>query len=193
MALSRMNLFFNRFVAFNLDRYQDDAEMLPLFQGLQENELTFEALTGTGADTRSLTVKSVSRNFMGVNQTYHAAELNNVRAYSMVEPGVVAPTLADLDEKTVPGVYAYLDADGVTTKIMILIDDKAEVGTDAAAAIEALTSAFKYDLLPGDITSGADALTIEAPCFYGVLSFKRAAAEVLVIPATDYGQLEFPE
>lgn len=189
---TRMGLFVDRFIAFNLDRYQDNPEMKALFTGLNESELTFEALTGAGTATRSLTVKSTSRNFIGVNQTYLAADLHDVNGYSLTDP-VVAPDLATVLAKTVPGVYAYKDADGTTDKIIVLLAHDVALEDQQEAAKLAFDTAVLVTVAGDEITSDANSLTIDGPTVYGVINFALATEAVITIPVTDYGQLAFPE
>lgn len=189
---TRMGLFVDRFVAFNLNRYTDDPVMKPLFTGLTEGDLTFEALTGTGTAVRSVTVKSASRNFIGVNQTWRAAEINDVNGYDLTEPGTLAD-LAAVEAKTVPGVYAYFDADGTTVKVAVLLAFDVAEEDQPAAAKAAFDSAVRVTLLPEDFTAAAGVITVDAPTVHGEVVYALATEAVHVIPDTDYGQLAFPE
>lgn len=189
---TRMGLFVDRFISFNLTRYENDAPMKALFTGLTEGDLTFEALTGTGTGVRSLTVKSTSRNFIGVNQTYLAADLQDVNGYDLTDP-VVAADKATVLAKTVPGVYAYKDVDGTTDKIIVLLAHDVAVGDQQATAKTAFTTAVRVDVQGSEITSDATTLTVDGPTIYGVIEFALATEAVINIPDTDYGQLTFPE
>lgn len=189
---TRMGLFVDRFIAFNLTRYENDAPMKALFTGLTEADVTFEALTGTGVGVRSLTVKSISRNFIGVNQTYLAADLHDVNGYDLTDPVVAADKDAVL-ALTVPGVYAYKDTDGTTDKIMVLLAHDVELADQQTAAKAAFDAAVRVTLQPADMTSSATTITVDGPTVYGVIDFALATEAVINIPDTDYGQLTFPE
>lgn len=189
---TRMGLFVDRFVAFNLNRYTDDPVMKPLFTGLTEADLTFEALTGTGTAKRSVTVKSTARNFIGVNQTWTAAEVNDDKGFDLAEPGIAAD-LAAVQAKTVPGVYAYHDTDGTTVKIMVLLAHDVALEDQQTTAKSAFDTAIRVTLLPAEITSDATSVSVDAPTVYGTVLFALATEAVHVIPDTDYGQLTFPE
>jgi len=189
---TRMGLFVDRFVAFNLDRYKDDAPMKALFTGLTESELTFESLTGSGTGVRSLTVKSASRNFIGINQTYHAADLHDVNGYDLVDP-LTQPNKAAVLAKSVPGVYCYKDTDSTTDRIMVLLPYGMAVGSQQAAAKTAFTTAVRVVVSGSEIVSDATKLTVDGPCIYGVIPFALASEAIITIPDTDYGQLTYPE
>lgn len=189
---TRMGLFVDRFVAFNLDRYKDDAPMKALFTGLTESELTFESLTGSGTGVRSLTVKSSSRNFIGINQTYHAADLHDVNGYDLADP-LTQPNLASVLAKSTPGVYAYKDVDGTTDRIMVLLAYGTAVGSQQAAAKAAFTTAVRVVVLGSEIVSDATKLTVDGPCIYGQIPFALGVEPIITIPDTDYGQLTHPE
>lgn len=189
---TRMGLFVDRFISFNETRYAGNAEMLALFTGLTEADVTFEALTGTGTGIRSLTVKSISRNFIGVNQTYLAADLHDVNGYDLTDPVVAADKDAVL-ALTVPGVYAYKDTDGITDKIMVLLAHDVALEDQQTAAKAAFDAAVRVTLQPADMTTTATTITVDGPTVYGVIDFALATEAVINIPDTDYGQLTFPE
>jgi hypothetical protein len=187
-----MGLFVDRFIEFNLDRYKDDVPMKALFTGLTESDLSFELLAGSGTNVRSLTVKSATRNFIAVNQTYHAADLHNADGYDLVDP-VVQADLATVKAQSTPGVYAYKDVDGVTDKIIVLLPYGTAVGAQQAAAKVAFTTAVHVVIQGSDIVSDAAKLTVDGPTIYGQIPFALGVQAIITIPDTDYGQLTYPE
>lgn len=189
---SRMSLFVTRFVAYNLDRYKNDSAKLALFTGLTESELTFESLTMGANGLRSTTVKSASRRFLGLNQSWVAADINAPKAFEMSDNSLY-PDYATLKEQTVPGIYAYLDADGKSTKICILLASNTAVADQPAAAKSAFLTAIKYETIGSEVTTDSDSVNINAPCIVGEVKFDLARVAVFDIPATDYGQLTYPE
>jgi hypothetical protein len=189
---SRMSLFVTRFVAFNLNRYKDDAEKKALFDGLTEAELSFEDITSGANGLRSATVKSAARRFIGLEQSWTAANPNSARGYDMTD----ATVYEDFDAVkalVVPGTYAFLDEDGTTTKIAILLPHGTAEADRPAAAKAAFATALKYDTLDQEVTADATTVSIDAPCIWGSVVHAVAQAEVFTIPDTDYGQLTFPE
>lgn len=186
---SRMSLFVTRFVAYNLERYKDDPAKKALFTGLTESELTFETLTMGANGLRSTTIKSASRRFIGLNQSWTAADVNSAKAFEMSD-NQLYPDLATLKEQTVPGVYAYQDADGKTTKICILLPYNTAAADQPESAKSAFLTNLKYETVGSDVTVDSDSVNINAPCIVGEVKFELARVAVFNIPDTDYGQLE---
>lgn len=189
---TRMGLFVERFIAFNLTRYANDAAMKALFTGLKESELTFDTLTGSGTALRSLTVRSATRHFVGADQSYRAASIHVPEGYDLIEPDI-KPNLADVLAKSKPGVYAYKDADGTTNRIIVLLEHGTSVSTQQAVARAMFTAAFHVVVLANDITTDATKLVVDGPCVYGIIPFAVGEPAIVIIPDTDYGQLTNPE
>ena len=189
---TRMGLFVERFIAFNLTRYANDAAMKALFTGLKESELTFDTLTGSGTAMRSLTVRSATRHFVGEDQTYRAANIHVATGYDLVEPEI-QPNLAAVLAKSAPGVYAYKDADGTTDKIIVLLEDGTSPGVQQATARAIFINAFHVVVLANDIVTDASKLTVDSPCVYGIIPFAVGEPAIITIPDTDYGQLTNPQ
>lgn len=189
---TRMGPFIERFIAFNLTRYANDAPMRALFTDLLESDLTFSALTGRGTGIRSLTVRSTTRHFIGVDQTYRAADIHVPDKYTLADPEI-QPNLAAVLAKVTPGLYAYKDIDGVTNRIMVILEYGTAVAVQQATARELFSTAFQVMTTVADITSDSKKLTVDGPCVYGVIPFALGEPPIVMIPDTDYGQLTYPE
>lgn len=189
---TRMGLFVTRFVAFNLDRYDTDPVMKPLFVGLTESELIFEDMVLAIKGARSTTIKSKSRNFVGYNQRWTAAEINDIDAFVMTDYEV-AENLEAVMTKNVPGLYAYTDADGVTLKIIVLVPRATVLGDRPAVAKAMMIEALRFDILNKDITVNESQITVNAPCMWGDIVFDIAADTIVRITGKEYGQLTYPE
>lgn len=190
--ITRMGLFVTRFVAFNLDRYDTDPVMKPLFVGLTESELVFEDMVLAVKGARSTTIKSKSRNFVGYNQRWTAAEINDIDAFVMTDYEATE-NLAEVLTKNVPGIYAYMDADGVTLKIIVLVPRSTVLGDRPTVAKAMLIEALRFDILNKDITAYEDKITFNAPCMWGDVKFDIAADTIVHVTGKEYGQLTYPE
>lgn len=189
---TRMGLFVDRFVAFNLDRYADNPAMEALFIGLTESELVFEDMVLAAHGARSTTIKSKSRNFVGYNQRWTAAEINDPNAFVMTDYEV-GENLVTIMAKNVPGMYAYVDDDGVTTKIIILVPRNTAINDRPVVARAMMIEALRFDIMNKDIMTDPTKITVNAPCMWGDLKFDIAADTIVKIKAKEYGQLTYPE
>lgn len=189
---TRMGLFVERFVAYNLDRYADNPTMHALFVGLTEPELAFEDMVLAVNGVRSSTIKCRSRNFVGYNQRWTAAELNDPNAYTMTDYQV-ADNLAVIQAKSTPGLYAYKEADGFTVKVIVLVPRNTAVSDRPSVAKAMFIEALRFDIMNKDLSANATKIVVNAPCMYGDIAFDIAADTIVQIVNVDYGQLTHPE
>lgn len=185
-------LFLNKFVETNLERYKDDPEMLPLFQNLTLSEIVISDLTPGVPEAQTATVSSASRNFRGVEQAWLPAFIDSPLAFTLSNPGAPLADLAALGEQTVPGVYGYT-VGGKVVPGLVLASDTDET-TREANAKSVFQSAYKYVIADSELTVDGDSLDITLNAYTrGSLVHVVALVPVKVIPATDYGRLEYPE
>lgn len=194
-AKAHMALFFERFVKFNLNRYQNDPVYLPLFQGLTLSDVTIDDITEISqpvAGSRRATVTSISRNFRGIEQDWTPAVAETTpKLYTLLN--TAADPLADLataQEQTTPGLYAYLDADGVTVKVVVVIGADVESADFATAVGQVLRAGLKYDIPIFDVPDGGHTVVLTGVTFGGTLEWVQGTAPVIVIPPTYYGVLD---
>lgn len=188
-AKAHLELFFERFLEFNLTRYADNPTYLALFTGLTFADVTISNITKIDGDTRrSSTVASVSRNFRGVNQSWTPAPAaTDLELYTLQNTEALA-SAAELSEQTVPGLYSYVDGPDVKVGIVIAADTAAAA---APAAVEAaLRAALKYDIPTVTVAEGGTTAVLEGDTFEGTLEWVEGTAPVVIIPETDYGQLD---
>jgi len=197
MAKAHLELFHERFVKFNLDRYKDDPKMLPLFQGLTLGMVSITDITDISEPvegSRRSTVTSVARNFKGIEQDWTPADAaTNVKLYTLgnEDPLVPIADLETLKEQTAVGVYSYLD--GETVKAAVVISAEVEEAGFAAAVETALKAALKYDIPEVNVPEGGTTIELIGDTFLGTLEWVQGAAEIIVIPPTYYGQLDVEE
>lgn len=192
-------LVFAQFLPFNLTRYAEDAEMLPLFQDLTYDEVVISDLVvnDTNPERFLATITSASRGFRGVKQEWERGEFNDTNGFRVLNRATPAPTLAEVtDLYNTPGAYVYMD--GAVKKVVILglkgADDAASI-VNAKATFE---SAYLYEAaeLSASVTVVGEAGDIVTdsvnPYMVGTIKVISVDAEK-IIPATFYGKLVYPE
>jgi hypothetical protein len=188
-AKQHLELFFERFLSFNLDRYQSNPTYLALFTDLTFADVTISAIVKTDGDTRrSSTVTSVSRNFRGINQSWTPAPAaTDLELYTLKNTEALADLNA-LEAQTEAGLYSYVDGPDVKVGIVIAAGIE-EAGIPAA--VEAMLRAnLKYDIPTVTVAPGGTTAVLVGDTFEGTLEWVAGTAPVVIIPETDYGQLD---
>lgn len=190
-------LVLNQFVPFNTNRYKDDPEMLPLFQGLTLDEVVISDLVvnDTNPERYVSTITSASRGFRGVKQEWERGEFNDPNGFKILNRATPATSLTDITDKyNTPGAYSYTD--GGVTKVAVL----ALKGADDAESIVNAKATFVSSYLFLDtelnvtVAVTLDAITPETtnPYMVGTIKLLSVDAEK-IIPPTFYGKLVYPE
>lgn len=184
-----LELFFERFLEFNLDRYKDDPTYLAAFTDLTFAEVTIADIVKTDGDTRrSATVTSATRHFKGLNQSWTPAKAaTDLKLYTLLNE-VPLVDIGKLSEQTVPGLYSYVDGEEV--KVAVVIANGVEEEEQDAAVEMVLRAGLVYDIPTVTVNSVGSSVALIGDTFEGTLMWFEGAAEILEIPDTDYGQLE---
>lgn len=188
-AKQHLELFFERFLAFNLDRYKDNPTYLALFTGLAFGDVTIANIQPLEAGAkRSATVASASRNFRGVNQSWTPAPADKDQALYTLQNTVPLANKAALHDQTTPGMYSYTD--GSDVKVGAVIGAGIPTEQQAAAVEAVIRGALNYDIPTITVAGGADTTAVlVGDTFNGALEWVAGTAPVIIIPDTDYGQL----
>lgn len=187
-----LELFFERFLEFNLERFKNDPVWLPKFQGLTFDMLTISDIQPIMGNTRrNSAVFSAARRFKGLNQSWTPANATtDLKLYKPVSPDPLAD-VTKLSEQTVAGVYFYVD--GVDIKVGVVIA-AGIAANDKAAAVEAtLRAALVYDIPTVTVSGVGNTCVLVGNTFEGSLIWAEGQEEILVIPDTDYGRLKGQE
>lgn len=189
-AKKHLELFFERFLAFNLNRYKDDATSLAYFTGLTFPDVAITSITALAQPNRfNASVASATRRFRGVNQSWTAANAaTDLNLWTLKNPGAPLADEAALAEQTVAGVYVYLDGEGVPTA-GVVIPEGIETADVAAAVGTVLTAAMQYENDGYTVPEGGTTVAIAGTTYNGTLTWVEAVIPMLEIPDTDYGQL----
>lgn len=164
MAIPSNQLFLDRFIEYNSERYKDNPSLVAMFQGLTLDKVELTNLRETtlenGKPANLFDIKAPGV-FTGKNQMFYPADylLHNVADISKDEP----VTLEDLPAKDTPGVYKVLPTGG---SALMLKGGKTEVGIKTLIEVKAL-----YDITDAQITINPDlsSLTIKSPTIVGTL------------------------
>lgn len=190
-AKQHSTLFFERFLAFNLDRFAANPEFLALFTGLTEADVVFGAITRIDAGAkRSTTVNSAGRHFSGIDQVWTPSPAaTDLKLYTLANAGAPLASVAELANQTTAGLYGYTD--GADTKVGVVIAADVATADQPAAVKAAIQAALNYAIDDGLVTVDADAFTtlLDGDTFNGTLTWAVGSFAIKVIPATDYGTL----
>jgi len=189
-AKKHQELFFERFLAFNLNRYKDDATSLAYFTGLTFPDVAITNVVPLQQPNRfSASVASTTRRFRGINQSWTAANAaTDLNLWTLKNPETPLADVAALAEQTVAGVYSYLDAEGVPTA-GVVIPEGIEAADVAAAVGTVLTAAMQYENDGYTVPENGSTVVIAGTTYNGTLTWAEALIPMLEIPDTDYGQL----
>lgn len=187
---TRLSMIVDRFVSYNYERYRNDPIKSLFFIDLKEEELVFEDMVLAAKGVRSSTIRSPTREFVGYNQRWVAAEINNPHAFELTEEEVIESEVIALN-KSEPGVYVYMD--GNDTKILILVPRDTPVANRDTVATTMFVNALLFDTLPSDIVVRDNQVVITGPCMWGGVKFAPASDPIMQIGTKQYGQLTHPE
>lgn len=188
-AKAHLELFFERYLEFNLTRYADNPPYLAAFTGLTFADVTISNIVPISAGAkRQATVVSIARNFREQNASWTPAPAaTDLKLYTLKNTEALA-SINDLETQTVAGLYSYVD--GADVKVGIVIGAGVAEG-DIPAAVEAvLRAGLAYDIASITVASGGTTAVLAGDTFGGTLEWVEGTAPVMIIPDTDYGQLQ---
>ncbi|MNG47030.1 hypothetical protein D3C79_48970 [compost metagenome] len=189
MAKAHLELFFERFLEYNLERYKDDPKFLALFTGLTFPDVAIsqiiEIVDGT---RRSSMVVSAKRRFKGLNQIWTPAPAaTDLDLYTLQNDTPLA-SLEEAQEQTEVGLYSYIDGEEI--KVVVVIAE-ATADADIATTVESVfRSAIQYEIVDVEVPAEGTTIVLNGDTYAGELQWVKGLAEILVIPDTDYGQLK---
>ena len=173
---SNLQLFLDRFVVVNKDRYKDDSDILPIFNTVTLADIVWDSIVVNQSDEskRIANFHSDTLMFSAKSQQWNCVALNNNAIINITDIKASIDAVKTLD--TV-GVYLYTDA-GVT-KIAAIVDKDSIVNNTAQAqTVLLLKGVLKYDFSDNAVSvkqTNADnvVFSVLAECFYGnVVAFE---------------------
>lgn len=148
MASPNEQLFLDRFIAYNQDRYKDEPTFVNALTALTLGQVTFSNFRkadNAGIITYLVDVDSPSL-FTGVDQKYQPADYTANGPANLIEPTPLA--LADLQAKTVQGIY-LLSGEGDSVSGAVLVSNGSK---NTETVLQIIKNSCKYVLVDEEIT-----------------------------------------
>ncbi|EBV8434082.1 hypothetical protein NFI00_000175 [Salmonella enterica] len=199
-ALDQRQLFLDKFVAYNKQRYASEPNKVAAFDNLTLTDVQFGTITKTednGVYKRSYDhVNSAGRNFTSDPQRFNAANL----ASQWVTTATQMADIADV-RAAPPGIYFYLDALNNNARTLCVVypydldtsDDTAfkdQIFTMVNGACKYALDKSVFDIQPWTQSDPTDKMTyVQDEVIAGWVLTIKGTQDTLVIPDTDYGDL----
>lgn len=156
MSGNPLQLFLNRFLLVNKERYKDDAAALAVLNSLTLEEIIFENWEGTaipGGPIQQKVDLEVVDKLVGVNQKYYTLDFASPLVSTPKDSVPVAE--AELVNKAASGLYLYNDTTSQPSRLAcaVVIRNPTNLFDEAVTIIKA---SCKFDLTDEDIVSIAD-------------------------------------
>jgi len=177
MAFPNEQLFLDRFIAYNQDRYKDEPTFVNALTALTLGQVTFSNFRkadNAGIITYLVDVDSPSL-FTGVDQKYQPADYTANGPANLIEPTPLA--LADLQAKTVQGIY-LLSGEGDSVSGAVLVSKGSK---DAATVLQIIKNSCKYVLADEEISidQPVTLVTIDSHTVVGTLTIVESNGGVI--------------
>ena len=148
MAFPNEQLFLDRFIAYNQDRYKDEQNFVDALTALTIGQVAFTNFRkseNAGVITYLVDVDSPQL-FTGVDQKYQPADYVANGPANLIDPTPL--TLTELESKTVQGIY-LLSGEGDSVSGAVLVRQGFK---DSATVLQIIKDSCKYVLSDEEIT-----------------------------------------
>lgn len=177
MASPNEQLFLDRFIAYNQDRYKDEQTFVNALAALTIGQVTFTNFRKTdtaGVITYLVDVDSPSL-FTGVDQKYQPADYVANGPANLIDPTPL--TLAELESKTVQGIY-LLSGEGDSVSGAVLVQQGSK---DAATVLQIIKTSCLFELADAEITIDqlVTSATIDSHTVVGTLTVVESNGGVI--------------
>jgi len=177
MASPNEQLFLDRFIAYNQDRYKDEPTFVNALTALTLGQVTFSNFRkadNAGVITYLVDVDSPAL-FTGVDQKYQPADYTANGPANLIEPTPLA--LADLQAKTVQGIY-LLSGEGDSVSGAVLVSKGSK---NAETVLQIIKTSCKYVLVDEEITIDQQVTlaTIDSHTVVGTLTIVESNGGVI--------------
>jgi hypothetical protein len=177
MAFPNEQLFLDRFITYNQDRYKDEPDFVTALGTLTLGTAIFTNFRKSVlAGITSYLVDVDSPNlFTGVDQKYTPADYIVNKVATLVEPDPLA--MAELQARSMQGIY-LLSGGGGSNVGAVLVSNGSKT---EAAVIELIKASCLYTLLDTEITvdAGVNTVVIDSHTVVGTLAIVEADASNL--------------
>lgn len=187
MKIPNLQLFLDRFISYNKERYKDNVRVMALLNRLKLEDITFsnarsDNSSGEVVRTVDMTVPKV---MIAKDQSWIPADFDHPLVSQSVTTTVVPED--ELEHQQMPGLYFYKD--GNVTKPVIVYPLGSGSALDSIRSV--IQSSCLYELTDAQITINSDetVATIDSPTIYHSLKAVLMVKDPTVIPETDYGDI----
>lgn len=154
MTIPNKQLFLDRFIEYNVLRYQDNPSLVAMFQGLTLDKVTLTNFRETSTEEGSIThIYDIDMPgvFTGKNQLFYPADyiLHNVTNF---EEDLPVEDIEELEHKGTPGIYLVESLGG---RLLVLNGKK-----NSETIIDLIKEKCKYILSDDQIIVGEDTSTV---------------------------------
>lgn len=187
MKIPNLQLFLDRFISYNKERYKDNVRVMALLNRLKLEDITFSnpRTNASGPEIVRTVDMTVPKVMIAKDQSWIPADFDHPLVTASVSTTVLKEE--DLEHQDVPGLYFY-DDNGVTKPVIVY-----PIG--AGSALDSVQGVVKssclYELLDSQITLSNDEsmVSIDSPTIYHTLKAVLMVKDPTVIPETDYGDV----
>ena len=167
---SNLQLFLNRFITVNKERYKDDPDIAPIFNTLTLEDIIWDFVTVNQTDVskRISNFHSDTLLFTAKDQQWNCVELTNPALHNLTD---IKDTIDIAKAVNTAGVYLYKE--NAVNKMLVLVDkDSIANNTAKDQTVVLLKAIMKYDFKDSAVTiktTNSDNLVMSvlAECFYG--------------------------
>ena len=104
MLVADLNLFFDKFISYNKERYKDDPVMLAKFEEMTLEDLVFDSIDQSDPTIRNAELHSDKYSIHGENQQWNCLPLNSDKVIS-ISSDTVYTSLDDVENTEAEGIY----------------------------------------------------------------------------------------
>lgn len=187
MKIPNLQLFLDRFISYNKDRYKNNVRVMALLNRLKLEDITFSNTrtdSSSGEVVRTVDM-AIPKVMVAKDQSWIPADYDHPLVSQAASTTVVPEE--DLEHLDIPGLYFYQD--GSVTKPVIVYPLGSGDALDSIRAV--VKSSCLYDLLDTQISINNDetVVTVDSPTVYHAMKAVLMVKDPVVIPETDYGDV----
>ena len=104
MLVADLNLFFDKFISYNKERYKDDPVMLAKFEEMTLDDLVFDSIDQSDPTIRNAELHSDKYSIHGENQQWNCLPLNSDKVITITSDTVYT-SLDDVENTEAEGIY----------------------------------------------------------------------------------------
>ena len=183
-----LQLFVNKFITVNLERYADDAELVASITGLTPKSMVVDKLTKLGVNRR-MDFHSDEQNIEADAQEYECAPYTHEMVSTASNRDNPFDSLATAEESDESGYFLYTDGESVKG---IILYPATTLDSMVEGAVKLLVESNSLFLIkPSDVVVDVEGGTVKisTDTIEETLTIFKVGGDIVEIPPTDYGPL----